>query len=135
MATKVRVIYLDDLTGEELPQDQVQQVPFSFDGVEYEIDLTPHHAAELRTALAPYVGAGRRIPRTRRRRGTTKAPAGAPPRRRADSNRLEGIREWAREHGYPVADHGRLPAAVLQAYTTACEQPVVALPEFAEPGG
>ncbi|NQW92046.1 Lsr2 family protein [Curtobacterium sp. VKM Ac-2861] len=68
----LRVERVDDLTGESLPDGQ--PVRFSFDGVDYEIDLTPQGRARLRATFAPYIAAVRRarytttqLPRVERR--------------------------------------------------------------------
>jgi hypothetical protein len=33
-----------------------------------------------------------------------------------DRERSAAIREWARQHGFEVADRGRIPANVIEAY-------------------
>ena len=58
MAQKIQVVLVDDLDGGEADAT----VRFGLDGVEYEIDLSAEHAEALRGALAPFVGAARRIP-------------------------------------------------------------------------
>jgi nucleoid-associated protein Lsr2 len=55
VAQKIRVLLIDDLDGSEADAT----VRFGLDGVEYEIDLSAEHAEELRTTLAPFVGAAR----------------------------------------------------------------------------
>jgi hypothetical protein len=95
-----------------LPADHVNTVTFGLDGTTYEIDLSPADAGALRAGLAPWVEHARSIskptatPTTRRR--TSRTTAGAHP--------ATTIRQWARTHGYPVSDRGRLPTTVLQAY-------------------
>jgi hypothetical protein len=95
-----------------LPADSVTTVSFGLDGTTYEIDLSPADATALRAGLAPWVEHARSIskptanPTTRRR--TSPTPAGAHP--------ATAIRQWARTHGHPVSDRGRLPTTVLQAY-------------------
>jgi hypothetical protein len=69
MATKTKVVLIDDLTGD--PADTT--VNFSLDKTEYEIDLSNDNAAELRETLARYVNAARRSPGARRRAVTGKA--------------------------------------------------------------
>ena len=54
---------IDDLDGTVIPGGMGRTVLFEFDGTSYEIDLTDAHLDELRTALAPYVAAGRRTSR------------------------------------------------------------------------
>ncbi len=94
------------------PGDHGNTVSFGLDGTTYEIDLTPADATALRANLAPWVHHARSIstptmnPTTRRRTSRTTAEAHTP----------MTIRQWARTHGHPVSDRGRLPTTVLQAY-------------------
>jgi hypothetical protein len=116
MAQKVTVELVDDLDG--TVSDDISTVTFSLDGVEYEIDLSEDNAGQLRDALADYVTAARRtggrIPRGipgPRSAGTTRPTA--------DREKTRVIREWAREHGYEIAERGRIPANVIEAYEEA----------------
>ena len=122
MAQKVQVLLVCDL-HDDAADDEVEgteTVAFGLDGSAYEIDVCEEHAAELRDAFAPYVGAARRAGR---------AP-GAPSQRRAgrsssgratgsDKQRVQDIREWARTHGHKVSERGRLSAVVIEAYEAA----------------
>jgi hypothetical protein len=123
MAQRVQVLLVCDLHEDEV--EGVETVAFGLDGSSYEIDVCEEHAAELRDAFAPYVGAARRAGR---------APATAGPRRSsrgparaassggaggADRERVQAIREWARSHGHKVSERGRLSAEVLAAYEAA----------------
>ena len=61
---------VDDLTG----SSGAETVRFSFDGVDYEIDLTEHNQRRFRNAMQPYINAVRRrdyrtteLPRSDRR--------------------------------------------------------------------
>lgn len=107
MAQKVIHTLVDDLDGSEASQT----VLFALDGKSYEIDLNDPHAAKLREALAPYVGAGRKTGggRTTVRRMGSDKPA-------QDSG---AIREWARANGYEVNDRGRVPANIRAEYEKA----------------
>lgn len=58
MATRIETVLVDDIDGASLADETVR---FAIDDVHYEIDLTSQHAAELRSALNAYVGAGRRV--------------------------------------------------------------------------
>ena len=116
MAKKAVVRVVDDISGETLPEKQGQTVRFGLDGQDYEIDLSAEHAAEFRDAMRTYIHAGRRVtpaPQRRATRGRSTAPAtqGSMPGRDTGA-----IREWARAHGYPISDRGRIPAEVLEAY-------------------
>jgi hypothetical protein len=112
MAKHVQTRLLDDIDGSEA----VETVPFGLDSVDYEIDLNPEHAAELRDALAPYVAAARLAGgRVRPQRQGT-----APKRSRDD---LREVRAWLAGHGYPVKDRGRINDVWLADYETKSPNP------------
>ena len=80
-------------------------------------DLNEEHAAELREALALYVGHARRVGGRRKR-----AQSGGAASRNGD--RGSGptpaeIRAWARENGWDVPERGRVAAEVREAYEAA----------------
>ena len=113
MAQKVQVLLVCDL--DEGDVEGTETVTFALDGAAYEIDVCDAHAAELRDAFAPYVGAARRA-------GRTSAPARrgrAAARPAAGKDRTTAIREWARKNGHQVSDRGRLSASVVAAYEAA----------------
>lgn len=113
MAQKVQVLLVDDLDGGEADET----VSFALDGTTYEIDLTDEHAAQLRDAFAPWVGAARRAGGGRagaRPAGRSRSSSGG-----ADRERVQEMREWARNNGHKVSERGRLSAAVTQAYEAA----------------
>lgn len=111
MAQRVNVVLVDDIDG----NDASETVSFALDGVDYEIDLSDEHAAQLREALALYIGHGRRTGGRRRsgRRssGAASATEGGPS--------AADIRAWARENGYEVPERGRVSAEVREAYAAA----------------
>jgi hypothetical protein len=51
MAQRILVILIDDIDGNP---DEVSTVQFMLDGTDYEIDLKPEHAAQLRATLQPF---------------------------------------------------------------------------------
>jgi hypothetical protein len=109
MAQKVQTFLIDDLDGSEAEGT----VRFGLDGTHYEIDLSTDHAKELRTALARYTDAGRRVTGTVRRAGQNgdKAPA-------SNISNTE-IRTWAKAQGLELKERGRIPADVLAKYRAA----------------
>jgi hypothetical protein len=115
----LKAVVVDDLDGEALPEDHRQTVRFGLDGQNYEIYLDAEQAGELRSTLRRYIDAGRRIG------AQPPAPAtigSGRPRRSittTQQNNTAAIRAWARAHGHPVSDRGRIPAAVLRAYEAA----------------
>ncbi|GMA22905.1 protein lsr2 precursor [Luteimicrobium album] len=108
MAQKVQVLLVDDLDGGTAEQT----VTFALDGVSYEIDLNDKHAAELREALATWIGHARKV---------TGRAAARPARRSARGGASEAtqVREWARANGFTVSDRGRIPADVKAKYDAA----------------
>lgn len=113
MATHVVETLLSDLSGKPIPDDSGGgTVEFAVSGQAYSIDLT---AAELETfnkALAPYLDAAQPIRQAQRAR----VSGGAGHRSR---EQLAAVRDWARKHGHPVSDRGRIPVATQEAFDAA----------------
>lgn len=112
MARKIVHQLIDDIDGTVLDAGSGETIHFSLDGTAYEIDLTEANAAQLRSALAPFITAGRRIGRG----AGAPAKRGGAPSGRSD---LAAVRTWANANGHAVSDRGRVPAAVLDAYDAA----------------
>lgn len=113
MAKHMDVYYTDDLTGERVTPDAVEHVTFSLDGASYEIDLSPESADKLRSTLAGYVTAGRKVG------GKPVATTRKPAVRKASDGDKPDIRGWALAQGMKVADRGRIPLNVQEAYDQA----------------
>ena len=107
MSKSVSVIITDDLDGSQ----NAEAVLFGLDGVTYEVDLGKRNRARLERALAPFIEAGRRVPRGGRRRGASR-PGGAPAGR-AD------VRAWARAAGLKVPERGRISSDIMRRYEAA----------------
>lgn len=108
MAQKIQTILTDDLDGSEAEET----VRFSFDGVDYEIDLSAAHAERLRKTVAPYVAAGRRTGAAARRPGRRTSRRGAGPN-------SSDVREWAKAQGLEVKERGRVPAELVVKFQAA----------------
>jgi hypothetical protein len=113
MAQKISVQLVDDLDGSVA--EDISTVTFGLDGASYEIDLTGGNADKLRTSLADFVGAARRMG-GRAKRGTGVHGAAAPGTSREQT---KAIRGWARQNGFGLSDRGRIPGSVLQAFEKA----------------
>lgn len=119
MVQKIQTILIDDLDPE---LEASGTVVFALDGATYEIDLSAEHADQLRETFAPYVGAARHVGG---RRGIRTPPAAGrtgrtPSAARRDSSPDAGaIRAWAREHGVPVNERGRIKGAVVAQFLEA----------------
>ncbi|MBM7771952.1 hypothetical protein JOD54_002156 [Actinokineospora baliensis] len=113
MAQKVTITLVDDVDGSIADET----IEFGLDGVTYAIDLSQAHAEELREALAKFVtsarrSGGRRLP-TRGGASAAAAPIGV------NKERNRRIRAWAQQNGYTLADRGRIPLDIVNAYEQA----------------
>ncbi|WP_394941576.1 Lsr2 family protein [Psychromicrobium sp. YIM B11713] len=113
MAQKRVVELIDDLTGKATTDGQT--VRFGFDGVEYEIDLSPKNAKKLTDTLAPYLEKARRVRQGRRKGSSTSSSSSSS----NDKERLQEIRLWAQQNGHQVANRGRIKAEIIQAFEQA----------------
>lgn len=96
---------VDDLDGKTADET----VEFSYEGVEYTIDLSAGNAKKMRDALGPFADGGRRVPKQQRRPGPLATPEG-----RAQ------VRSWARKNGWPeLGGRGRIPDVVAESYLAA----------------
>ena len=120
MAQKVQVMLVCDLHDEEY--EGVETVAFGLDGSSYEIDVCEEHASGMRDAFAAYVGAARRAGRAAAASGSRRGSGPKAPKADGGSGgkeRVQAIREWARQNGHTVSERGRLSGAVVAAYEAA----------------
>ena len=116
------IIVTDDLDGSS-PAEPVQ---FTYDGVNWEIDLSAKNREKLQKALQPFLDkahpADMAQPKT-----TTPTPARTRTRTRTRPSRsakdgrenLDAIRQWAQENGYKVGDRGRIAKSIIEEYELA----------------
>ncbi|MCZ4123971.1 MULTISPECIES: histone-like nucleoid-structuring protein Lsr2 [unclassified Streptomyces] len=104
MAQRVVVSLSDDLDGGEA----AETIVFGIDGKSFEIDLSAVNADKLRSALSPYVGAGRKHARS-----------GKVYQRTAVAPDPAAVRAWARSNGFDVPPRGRIPKKVYEAFNEA----------------
>jgi hypothetical protein len=122
MAQKTTVQLVDDLDG--TASDDIATVTFGLDGVEYEIDLTGDNADNLRKGLTDFIAAARRTGgRVKRGLGSTATPASEGAR---SKEQTQAIREWARSNSWDIADRGRVPSSVIEAFEAAHAAPAKA---------
>ncbi|MEO3795312.1 Lsr2 family protein [Nonomuraea sp. B10E15] len=109
MAKQIQEILIDDLDGGEANET----VSFAIDGSSYEIDLSDLNAKKLRDALTPFVQHARRagaVTTRRRGRGGNRAMS---------REKSSEIRQWAKAHGLPVSERGRIASTVVEKYEQA----------------
>ena len=115
MAQQVITSFVDDLDGGEA----AGTVSFGLEGKSYEIDLSEENAARLRDSLAEFVAAARKAPTARTPRMTSRSGGEGGNRTAADREQIAAMRTWARDNGHEVAERGRVPKAVVEAYQAA----------------
>lgn len=112
MAKRIVHQLIDDIDGTVLGDGEGETIRFSLDGTAYEIDLSSANADALRSAVRPYIDAGRRV--------SAAASGSAAQRKRASrSPETARIRAWAAENGHTVSERGRVPAPIVEAYRAA----------------
>lgn len=114
MATRIQRFLVDDL---DASTDGVTTHHVGVDGTVYEIDLSAANLAKLREALAPFLTAGRRLPKR------AAAPRRGPGTRNGRSALAE-IRDWWAAHQQalnlpPHRTHGAIPREVYDAHQAA----------------
>lgn len=105
MAIRIEQTVIDDL---DASTEGVRTYGFALQGVDYEIDLSEQNLQRLRAALAPFVAAGRRMPRR----------AGAKP---TTVTVTQTVRRWWAEHQQTHQlptwrANGQIPQAVYIAH-------------------
>jgi hypothetical protein len=110
MAKHTTVVIHDDLDGSA----GASTVKFGLDGKTYEIDLSPKHEEELRSALQKFLDKAAVAPAY---------GASAPARRKYGTGPVrrdtKHIREWLRDNGTEISDRGRIPIADMARYDAA----------------
>jgi hypothetical protein len=134
MSRKVSVLYVDDLSGTEIPEGEGGAVSFALDGHEYEIDLSNENADKMRDVLGRYVKAARRV--TRSSSSSRRSSSGASGRSDADRHRTQEIRAWAENAGLmPKGRKGRIPGAIIEQWESRKHGTQTAMPDpLAEAG-
>jgi len=117
MAQKVSVQIVDDLDGGEA----TQTVPFGLDGVQYEIDLSDDNAEALREVLERYTAAGTRTGGRKLRVAASQSTAAGSGRATASAGRERNqqVRAWAAANGFAIAERGRIPTEIYEAFENA----------------
>ena len=108
MASRTLITLVDDIDGREVGPDG-RTLTFSFDGVDYQIDLGAKNLGKFEKAIGPYLEAATRV-------GGRKGRGKAPSNQSSSDSQSRAIRDWARANGYDVSDRGRLSATVREAW-------------------
>ncbi|MGY4782743.1 histone-like nucleoid-structuring protein Lsr2 [Rhodococcus opacus] len=113
MARRVIVELVDDIDGTVFGDgDGGENIAFSVNGVDYEIDLKDKHASKFHKQIGFFIEHAIRVGGRRRRSDRPTAGSGSSRK----SGETQRIREWAAEQGYDISSRGRIPADVEQAF-------------------
>ena len=99
--------YVCDLTGKPVAEDDHVEVEFTVNGTTYALDTDKAGAAKFDKAMKPYTDAARVVKAARQ------------PRKSGGAERTRKIRAWAVSQGIDIADRGRVPAKIVEAYENA----------------
>lgn len=109
MAKQTTITMVDDLDGSEAEHS----IEFGLDGKTFEIDLSSENYAKLRELFEPFTSVARFV-------GRPGAKAARPGVKTYGSNQdrqqNQAIRAWARDNNVEIAERGRIPAEVIDAY-------------------
>lgn len=112
MAQKQTITYVSDLSGKEITDNDAPTVHFSWDGVDYAIDLTSGEAESFHKAIEKYLSVATKTSSGRGRKSTAKKSSTGGPT-------AAEIRAWAKDNGYDVPERGRIPQEVREAFDAA----------------
>lgn len=102
---KIIELLEDDVDGGEASAT----VPFAFNGVQYEIDLSDKNRTRLEKALQPWIDCARKTG-GRSRASAQRGPTGV------NGHSSREIRDWARTKGLTVPERGRIPNDVRKQF-------------------
>ena len=111
MATRTTVEVIDDFDFTEGADTRT----FSFDGVDYEIDLNDKNYKTMTKDFARYVDSARRA-KVKGRRKRTETRSDAPKAPTGSKEQNDAIREWAIKRGKKVATRGRIPRDIINEF-------------------
>lgn len=116
MAKRTVTTLVDDIDG----TDATVTVYFSWEGVDYSIDLNDKNALDFETVIWPFLSNATRVGGRKHRKATTvKDITTTKGRTRTEREENEAIRAWALGKGYEVAARGRIKQEIKDAYYAA----------------
>ena len=109
---------IDDLDGKPIDTGLGHEVTFSYQGVDYRIDLRPANADKIEAVFAPYINAAEKVSSAGKARTKTSTAAKVSGSGRS-AEQLKAIRDWAGNNGFDVSPRGRIKAEVIDAFDAA----------------
>lgn len=108
MASRTTIELIDDITGEAAQHT----VEFALNGNAYAIDLSDDNYKALTESFDEFIQFARSVNGDGGEAKRKAAPS------RTDREQTAAIRTWAQGNGYQVADRGRIPHEVVEAYNS-----------------
>lgn len=102
MATKTITTLIDDVDGTEA----TRTVTFSYDKINYSIDLNDVNAKAFSDALEAYIKVATVI-------GTRRSSSGPV---KSNKSELDAARAWLRANGQAVSDRGRIKGELMELF-------------------
>lgn len=112
MARREITQYFDDLDDTPLEETDLRVVQFSYEGTDYILDLSEENAEKFRELVTPFIQVARKVTPDRMNRG-------AEPLTFATRGNSRAIRRWALDQGLKVANRGKIPFEIIEAYNKA----------------
>ena len=109
---------IDDLDGKPIDTGLGHEVTFSYQGIDYRIDLRPTNADKIEAAFAPYINAAKKVSSASKVRPKTQTATKTSGSGRS-IEQLKAIREWAGNNGFDVSPRGRIKADIIDAFDAA----------------
>ncbi|OZE13466.1 hypothetical protein CH249_01295 [Rhodococcus sp. 05-2255-3B1] len=119
MAKQIYTQLIDDLDDKEIPDGTGENITFSVNGNEYEIDLSDKNAKEFHRKLDYYIGYSTKVGGRKGRKPSAGGSTTAATSPKRDAAQTRAIREWALASGYEISARGRIPVSVEEAFNAA----------------
>lgn len=111
MAKQIQEIFIDDIDGSEAEET----IAFVYRGRSYEIDLSNTHATAFDESMKEWIEHAREVRTETGRRGRPLVVSG----RAMSREKSAAIRQWAKAHGLPVSERGRIASTIVEKYEAA----------------
>ena len=106
MAQNTQIVYVSDLSGVDITDNDQPTQTFGWDGTTYELDLTAKEAEKFYKTIQPYLDKARKVTGSKPARGGSKRTGPDP----------KEVRAWAEAQGIDVPARGRIPQTIVDQY-------------------
>lgn len=114
-----RTVYVDDLDGSVLADEDHEEVLLGYKGITYKLDLSDKNVGQLDKALKPYIEAAQRLSGGRGRPKGSSSRSTSSASSDMSKEQKQAVRHWANTNGFTVSKRGRISAEVVEAFEAA----------------